>query len=129
MKRLLIVLIGLTFVLSITGLAFAQEKDKTAKPPETTKPVDPAKPAEAAKAQAPKPEVAKPEAAKSEVAKKEKPRVVKYRMGGVVIALDSAARKITIKQNKVRGERKVILTVSKKAAKDLAGINRDQSGG
>jgi hypothetical protein len=122
MKRLSIVLVGLIFVLSMAGLAFAQEKAKTGKPPEATKPAEPAKPAEAAKAQAPKPEVAKPEAAKPEVAKKEKPRVVKYRMGGLVVALDSGARKITIKQDKVRGERKVILTVNKKAAKDLAGI-------
>lgn len=117
MKRLSIVLVGLIFVLSMAGLAFAQEKAKTGKPPEVTKPAEPAKPAEGAKAQAPKPEVAKPEAAK-----KKAPKVEKYRMGGLVIALDRAAGKITIKQNKVRGERKVTLTVSKKAAKDLAGI-------
>jgi len=60
--------------------------------------------------------------AKPEVAKKKAPKVVKYRMGGLVIALDPAAGKITIKQDKVRGERKVTLTVSKKVAKDLAGI-------
>ena len=117
MKRLSIVLVGLIFVLSMAGLAFAQEKAKPAKPPEVTKPAEPAKPAEAAKAQAPKPEVAKPE-----VAKKKAPKVVKYRMGGLVIALDPAAGKITIKQTKVRGERKATLTVSKKIAKDLAGI-------
>jgi hypothetical protein len=117
MKKLSIILIGTIFVLSTTGLAFAQEKDKPGKPPEV------AKPAEASKTQAPKPEVAKPEAAKPEEAKKETPKVVKYRMGGLVVALDLAARKITIKQDKVYRERKVTLTVSKKAAKDLAGIN------
>ena len=116
MKRLAIVLVGLIFVLSTTGMAFPQEK-ATGKPPEATKPAEPAKVSEAAKAEAPKPEAAKPEEAK-----KEKPKVVKYRMGGLVVALDSAARKITIKQDKVRGERKVTLTVNKKAAKDLAGI-------
>jgi hypothetical protein len=117
MKKLLIVLTGLFFVLSMTGLAFAQEKAKPGKPPEA------AKPAEASKAEAPKPEVAKPEAAKPGEAKKETLKVMKYRMGGLVIALDPAARKITIKQDKVNKERKVILTVSKKAAKNLAGIN------
>jgi Cu/Ag efflux protein CusF len=116
MKKLSIVSIGLIFVLSMIGLALAQEKAKPAKPPEV------AQPAEATKAQAPKPEVAKPEVAKSEEAKKEMPKVVKYRMGGLVTALDPAARKITIKQDKVYRERKVALTVSKKAAKDLAGI-------
>jgi hypothetical protein len=44
------------------------------------------------------------------------PKVVKYRMGGLVMALDPTARKITIKQNKAYRERKVILTVSRKAA-------------
>ncbi len=122
MKRLAIVLVGLIFVLSATGLAFAQEKTKAEKPAEVAKSAEPAKPAEAAKAEAPKPEAAKPEAAKPEEAKKEKPKVVKYRMGGLVVALDSAARKITIKQDKVRGERKVTLTVNKKAAKNLAEI-------
>ena len=43
-------------------------------------------------------------------------------MGGLVIGPDGTARKITIKQNKVYRERKVILTVSKKAAEVLAGI-------
>jgi hypothetical protein len=117
MKKLLIVLIGLFLVLSMTGLAFAQEKAKPGKPPEA------AKPPEASKAEAPKPEVAKAEAAKPAKAKKETRKVASYRMGGLVIALDSSARKITIKQDKVNRERKVILTVSKKAAKDLAGIN------
>jgi len=111
MKKLSIVSIGLIFVLSMIGLALAQEKAKPAKPPEV------AQPAEASKAQAPKPEVVKPEEAKKETSK-----VVKYRMGGLVTALDPAARKITIKQDKVYRERKVTLTVSKKAAKDLAGI-------
>jgi Cu/Ag efflux protein CusF len=117
MKRLSVVLVGLLFVLSTTGLAFAQEKAKAGKPPEATKPAEPAKPAEAVKAEAPKPEAAKPMEAKEG-----KPMVVKYRMGGLVVALDSAARKITIKQDKVRGERKVTLTVNKKAAKNLAGV-------
>jgi len=122
MKRLSIVLVALIFILSMAGLVFAQEKAKTGMPPEATKPAEPAKPAEAANVQAPKPEGTKPEAAKPEVTKKEKPKVVKYRMGGIVVALDSAARKITIKQDKVRGERKVVLAINKKVAKNLAEI-------
>ncbi len=117
MKRFTIVLLGLIFVGSMTGFSFAQGKA-----PEATKPAEPAKPTEAAKTEAPKTEAARPEAAKAEEAKKEKPKVVKYRMGGLVVALDSAAKKITIKQDKVRGERKVTLTVNKKEAKDLGGI-------
>lgn len=117
MKRLSIVLIGLIFILSMKGLPFAQEKASPEKPAVA------GREAEATKAEAAKPEEAKPEAAKPEEAKKEKPKIVKYRMGGVVVALDSAARKITIKQDNVYRERKVTLTVSKKAAKDLAGIN------
>ena len=116
MKRFLSVLVGLVFTLSAAGLAFPQEKG-TGKPPEPAQPAETAKSAEAAKAEASKSEVAK-----SGEAKKEKPKVVKYRMGGLVVALDSAAGKITIKQDKVRGERKVTLTVNKKAAQNLAGI-------
>jgi len=119
MKKLSIILVGLIFVLSMTGLAFTQEKAKPGKPAEeAAKPAEPAKAAESAKVQA-----AKPEVAKLEEATKETPKVVKYRMGGLVIALDPAARKITIKQDKVYRERKVILTVSKKVAKILAGIS------
>jgi Cu/Ag efflux protein CusF len=83
----------------MTGLAFAQEK---------------AKPGKSA-------EVAKPEGTKPEKAKKEtsaKPE--KYRMGGIVTAIDAAARKITIKQSKVKREKIVILTMSKKTAKELS---------
>jgi len=106
MKKWGIILIGLIFALSATGLALAQEK---AKPAEAAKPAAPAKPAEAAK----------PEAAKKEAP----PKPVLYRMGGVVTALDPAAKKITIEQDAVKKERKVILSVGKKAAKNLAGIS------
>jgi hypothetical protein len=117
MKKLSIVLIGLIIVLSIQGLPLAQEK---ASPEKATVA---GKEAGATEAKALKPEEAKPEAAKPEEAKKEKPQMVRYRMGGLVVALDTPGRKITIKQDKVYRERKVTLTVSKKAAKDLAGIN------
>jgi hypothetical protein len=109
MRKLAIFLMGLIFALSLTGLAFAQEKAKPAKPAEAAKPAEPPKAAEAAK-----PEVAKKEAA---------PKPAMYRMGGVVVALDTAAKKITIKQDGVKKQKKVALSVGKKAAKDLAGIN------
>jgi Cu/Ag efflux protein CusF len=117
MRKWVIILIGLIFAFSASGLALAQEK---------AKPAAPAKPAEPAKA----PEVAKPaEPAKSEEpakpaeAKKEAPKPVMYRMGGIVKVLDPAAKKITIEQDRVKKERKVTLTVGKKAAKDVAGIS------
>ena len=118
MKKWGIILVGVIFALSLTGLALAQEKAKPAKPAEPAKPVEPAKPAkppEPAKAAEP----AKPEAAKKEAP----PKPVVYRMGVVVTALDPAAKKITIEQDAVKKERKVILSVGKKAEKNLAGIS------
>lgn len=101
MKRLSILLIGTIFVLSMTGLLFAQEKAK------------PEKPAEAAK----------PQAAKQEEVKKEEPaKPMKYRMGGIITGIDAAAKKITIKQCKVKRERIVTLTMSKKVAKEISGL-------
>jgi hypothetical protein len=41
-------------------------------------------------------------------------------MGGLVIVVDPTGRKITIKQNEVYRERKVILPVNKKATKGLS---------
>jgi N-acetylmuramoyl-L-alanine amidase CwlA len=110
-KKLTFFLIALAFVLSITGLPLIQEKAKAEKPPEATKSP------EVSKVQASKPEAVKPE-----TAKKKAPRVGKYRMGGLVIAMDPKVRKIKIKQDNVYRERKVNLTVSKKAAKELAGV-------
>jgi hypothetical protein len=118
MKKLTIVLIAFIFALSLTGLGFAQEKAKPAKPAEPAKSAEPAKPAEPAKAEAAKPEAAKPEAAKKEAP----PKPVVYRMGGSVVAIDAAAKKITLKQDSVKKQKKVTLRVGKKAAKDLGGI-------
>ncbi len=113
MKKLLIILIGLIFVLSMAGLASAQEKAKPATPAEATKSAEPAKPTEAAKA----------EGAKPEEAKKEAPaKPVKFRMGGIITGIDAAAKKITIKQCKVKRERIFTLTMSKKVAKEISGL-------
>ena len=115
-QRVAVVLLGLIFALSLTGMALAQEKAKPAAPAEPSA----AKPAEVKPEAAPAAkEEAKPEA-KKEV-KKAAP--VKYRMGGIVTAVDPASRKITIKQDRVKKGRTVKLTVSKKAAKELSGIN------
>jgi len=122
MKKLAIVLIGIIFALSLTGIGFAQQKAQPGKPAEAAKPSEPAKPAEAPKPA--KPAEAKPETGKAETAKKEAPpKPVVYRMGGSVAAIDAAAQKITIKQDSVKKQKKVTLSVGKKAAKDLAGIN------
>jgi len=109
MKKLAIVLIGIIFALSLTGIGLAQQKAEPAKPAEAAKPSEPAKPAEPAK----------PEAVKKEAP----PKPVMYRMGGSVVSIDAAAKKITIKQDSVKKQKKVMLSVGKKAAKDLAGIN------
>ncbi|MGE5253530.1 MAG: hypothetical protein ACM3N7_06170 [Planctomycetaceae bacterium] len=116
MKKFLVLLIGLIFALSLTGLAFAQAKaEKPAKPAEAAKPAEPAKPAEVAKPAEP----AKPAEAKKEAP----PKPVMYRMGGLVTMVDVAGKKITIVQNAVKQQRKVTLGVGKAAAKDLAGVN------
>ena len=116
MKKFLVLLMGLIFALSLTGLAFAQAKaEKPAKPAEAVKPAEPAKPAEVAKPAEP----AKPAEAKKEAP----PKPVMYRMGGLVTMVDVAAKKISIAQNAVKQQRKVTLRVGKAAAKDLGGIN------
>lgn len=126
MKKVFVIFVGLTIVLAWGGWALAQEKKpaepakvaEPAKPAEPGKPSEPAKPAEQAKPAEAKPEAAKP----AEVKKEAPPKPVVYRMGGTVVALDAAAHKITIKQDSVKKQRKVALTVSKKAAKNLEGI-------
>ncbi len=111
MKKWAVVFVGLFLALALTGVCFAQEKAKPAKP-------------EAAKPAALKPEAAKPEAPKPEAAKKEAPaKPAMYRMGGIVIAMDAAAKKMTLQQNEVKKQRKVTLQVGAKAQKNLAGVN------
>jgi len=115
MKKFVVMLVGLIFVLSLTGFALAQEKAKPAepaKPAEAAKPAEPAKPAEAAK----------PEAAKPAEPKKEAPKPVVYRMGGTIVAIDADANKVTIKQDSVKKQKKVTLSVAKNAAKFLQGL-------
>jgi hypothetical protein len=114
MKKLAILFIGLIVALSLTGLCFAQAKPEAAKP-EAAKP-------EAAKPEAVKPEAAKAEEKKPEVKKEAPPKPVMYRMGGIVVAVDLKANKLTVQQNAVKKQRKITLTVSKKAAKNLADL-------
>ena len=97
--RLIFVLIWI-FVLFAGGDSFSQEKAAT-----------PEKPAAA--------EATKPPQAKSEPAEA---KILKYRMGGVVTALDKATGKITIKQEGVKRERTVHLVLSREAKKDLDGL-------
>ena len=112
--KLFVLFIGLIFALSVIGVALAQEKAKPMKPEEAAKPAEAMKPAEPAKPQ---------EAKKEEVKKEAPPKPVMYRAGGVVLAVDAKAAKITIEQREVKLQRKLSLTVSKKEAQQLAGIN------
>ena len=115
-KKLLVLSLGLIFALSVIGVALAQEKTK----PMPMKPAEAAKPAEAMKpVEAAKPEVAK----KEEVKKEAPPKPVMYRAGGIVLAVDAKAAKITLEQREVKLQRKLTLKVSKKEAQQLAGIN------
>jgi len=101
MKRLIIVLIGVIFVISMAGLSIAQEKAKPGKAPEAAKP-----------------EVAKPEVAKKETSTEP----MEYRVGGVITKINAAGREITIKQHQVKRERIVTLMTSGKTAKDLSNL-------
>ncbi len=104
MKNVSLLVILLLFILSSTGWAFAQEKAKVEKPAEAPKAAEPAKPAEAAKPEAVKKAPAEP---------------VKYRMGGIVTAIDPSAKKITIQQHQVKREKNVTLILGKEALKKL----------
>lgn len=46
----------------------------------------------------------------------------KYRLGGLVVSIDSIGKKISIQQNKVHKERKVTLVVDKKLAEELTNL-------
>jgi hypothetical protein len=103
-----IILIGGIVALSLTGLGFTQEKAKPAEGIKVEELETPAEPAEPAKVAEPAKEV-----------KKEAPKVLRFRAGGLVTALDLPGKKIKIKQDKVKRERELKLRVSKKASKDL----------
>jgi Cu/Ag efflux protein CusF len=113
MKKLSMVVTGLIFVLSLTGLSFAQDKAKPDKSGEPAKIAVPAKPPGAAKAGG----------GKSEIGKKEEAgKPIHYRMGGIVTAIDVSAKKITIKQDQVKRERTVRLRIGNKAAKEISNV-------
>jgi Cu/Ag efflux protein CusF len=113
MKKLSIVVTGLILVLSLTGLSFAEEKATLGKSGEAAKIALPAKPPGAAKASGAKSEIDKKEAAS---------KPIHYRMGGIVTAIDVAAKKITIKQDQVKRERTVSLRIGNKAAKEISNV-------
>lgn len=113
MKKLSIIFIGVIFLLSLAGSNFAQEKAGPGKSIEAAKAAEPAKPGVPAKA-----EGAKPKEAKKKVAAKP----VQYRMGGVVTAIDAGGKKITIKQQRVKKERTVSLTMTKETSKKLSSL-------
>ncbi len=104
MKKLFIIFVGLSLIFAWSGLGQAQEK-KSAEPAKAAGPGQPA-------------ETGKP----AEVKKEAPPKPVIYRIGGIVVALDKVINKITIKQDSVKKQRKLALTVGKKAAKNMEEI-------
>jgi hypothetical protein len=102
MKKVAIFLSGLFFILSVTGLAFAQEKAKPGKPSESTQ---------------------DKMSQGGEIKQKATPKLEEYRMGGIVTKIDSAGKKITIKQSKVKGERVATLKMGKTSTKEMSMIN------
>ena len=96
MKNVSLLITLLLFVLSSTGWALAQEKGKEQKPAES----------------------AKPEAVKKEPS----PPPMKYRMGGIITAIDPSAKKITLHQSSVKRERTVTLILGKEASEKLPGM-------
>jgi hypothetical protein len=111
-KRIFGVMIGLLVVLAFCGFVFAQATPQPAKP-EAMKPAETK--AEPAKAPEMKPE-------KKTEMKEAPPKPVMYRLGGIVVAVDAKANKITIDQKAVKKERKLSLRVGKKATQQMAGI-------
>jgi Cu/Ag efflux protein CusF len=104
MKKGFILLVGIIFVFSLPGWAFAQEKMKSGIKPEEAKSAEPSK----------------PEATNPEAAQKAPPaEPAKYRMGGIITAIDSSAKKITIQQNQLKRERTVTLIMGKEVVKEL----------
>ena len=98
MKNLFIVLCGLIFAFSTTGLSLAQEKANPEKAPEAVK----------------------SEAAKKEIVKKEaSAEPMEYRVGGVITNISVPAKQIIIKQLQVKRERVVTLMLNEKTAKSL----------
>jgi Cu/Ag efflux protein CusF len=118
MKRPSIILVAIIFVLSTTGVVLAQEKGKAGKASEVTKPGESVRSSESAKPQASQSPEAKPKKAKKEAPAKP----AEYRMGGVITAIDVAAKKITIKQDQVRRERTVRLRIGNKASNEISNV-------
>ena len=113
MKKLAVIFSGVIFLLSLAGASLAQEKAGPGKSTEAVKKAEPVKPAVPAKA-----EGAKPQKAEKKVAAKP----AQYRMGGVITAIDAKAKKITIKQQRVKKERTVSLTTTKEISKKLSDL-------
>jgi hypothetical protein len=106
MKKKLMALVGVILVISMTGMPLAQEKANPGKSPEAVK----------------------SEGAKPGELKKEAPAgPVEYRMGGIITAINAPAKKITIKQQQVKREITLTLTLSKETAKDLPDLKVGQA--
>jgi hypothetical protein len=103
MKKVAILLIGAFFVVAMAGAGLAQEKTK------------PEKPSAAAQAKESKKGAAKKDASLQQG---------EYRMGGIVTKIDPAGQKITIQQNKAKGERIATLKIDKSLSQAMANIKQ-----
>ncbi|MCL4476076.1 MAG: hypothetical protein M1508_07615 [Nitrospirae bacterium] len=106
MKKVIAIVVSVLFVLSIAGLSFAAEQKAA-----------PAAPAEKKEAAPAKKEMAPAKAEEKKAEKKKAPAKVKQ-VTGEVVAVDAAAKTLTVKGKK--GE--VALTVEEKAAAKLADV-------
>ncbi len=116
MKKWIVIFSGGIFLFALTGASLAQEKAGPGKAAEAVKTAEPAKPAAPAKA----------EGAKSQKGEKSEKKVAakpaSYRLGGVITALDAKAKKITIKQQRVKKERTVSLTMTQAISKKFSDL-------
>jgi Cu/Ag efflux protein CusF len=116
-NRIAISLIGILFALAMATWAYAAQ---TATKSEIGKPGEPWMKAQASM---PNQTGSKPEVKREEGKKSAAPKMIHYRAGGIVTAMDAAAGKITLKQDQVYRERTLkLMEDPKKAAKAMKGL-------
>ncbi len=115
-NRIALSLIGILFAFALGTWTYAEQ---TATKSEMGKPGEPGMKAQEIM---PNQTGSKPEGKMKEEKKSAAPKMIHYRAGGIVIAKDAAAGKITLKQDQVYRERTLKLLEGPKGAKDLKGL-------
>lgn len=115
-NRIAMSLIGILVALAMGAWAYAEQ---TATKSEMGKPGEPGMKAQASM---PNQTGSKPGVKSEEGKKSAASKIIHYRAGGIVIAINAAAGKITIKQDQVYRERMLKLVESPKGAKALKGL-------